>query len=208
VDGPSFKKTHDFNGEIQMHFPKLMFSLGRLALFLGVMAVVSAAGPARAQSGDLFDALAAQPVTLLDAGIKRVRAGAQSAARRLTPANGPPAQFRVTFDRDLRRLDIRFTVVTTPDKANESYCWSRRAIAIREAFSIGTVRYTLSLSDEERVRRRLGVMFSREPEATDREIVALGQRLADLTFAEVSLLSPASEAPVICRAVVHRLDWQ
>ncbi|MEQ8806694.1 MAG: hypothetical protein RIE16_13020, partial [Rhodospirillales bacterium] len=36
--------------------------------------------PALAQNGDLFDALATQPVTLLDAGIKRMRAGAQTAA--------------------------------------------------------------------------------------------------------------------------------
>lgn len=178
-----------------------------VATFAVVLAGLSVSS-AQAQQGDLFDALAAQPVTLLDAGIKRARAGAQAAARRLTPAAGPPAQYRVWFDRNQRRLEIRFDVTVGADKINEPFCWARRAIAIREAFGIGTVRHTLKLTDEERIRRRLGVMFSREPDTTEREFVALGQRLAELTFVELNLVSPASESPVTCRAVVHRLEWR
>lgn len=166
------------------------------------------AEPAAAQNGDLFEHLATQPVTLLDAGIKRVRAGAQSAANRLTPAAGPAAQYRVVFERNLRRLEIRFDVTVAAEKANEQFCWARRAVAIREMFGVGAIRYTLKLSDEERVRRRLGVMFSREPDTVERDIVSLGQRLADLTFVELNLVSPASESPVTCRAVVHRLEWR
>ena len=163
---------------------------------------------ALAQAGDLFDGLAAQPVTLMDAGIKRVRAGAQTAAARLTTAVGPPAQYRVTFDNALRRLNVRFDVTVAPDKVNEGFCWARRGIAIREMFGVGAIRYSLKLSDEERVKRRLGVMFSREPETTEREIVALGQRLAESTYVELNLLTPASDASTACRAVVHRLEWR
>lgn len=185
---------------------------GRTTVLAAALLLAAIAGfaalPAAAQTGDLFDSLAARPVTLLDAGIKRVRAGAQTAATRLTTAVGPPAQFRVTFDSTLRRLDVRFDVTVAPEKANEAFCWARRGIAIREMFSIGAIRYTLKLSDEERVRRRLGVMFSREPETTEREIVSLGQRLADLTYVELNLLTPTSETPVTCRAVVHRLEWR
>ncbi|PIW30829.1 MAG: hypothetical protein COW30_01020 [Rhodospirillales bacterium CG15_BIG_FIL_POST_REV_8_21_14_020_66_15] len=163
---------------------------------------------ASAQVGDVFDALAAQPVTILDAGIKRVRAGAQSAAKRLTNAAGPPAQYRVVFDRNLRRLEIRFEVTVEGSKVNETFCWARRGVAVREMFGVGVIRYTVQLSDEEKVRRRLGIMFSREPEATDREFIALGQRLADSTFVELNLVGSTSESSVTCRAVVHRLDWR
>ncbi|HBC06100.1 MAG TPA: hypothetical protein DC046_00775 [Rhodospirillaceae bacterium] len=171
-------------------------------------AVGSAPMAVLAQTGDLFEGLAAQPVTLMDAGIKRMRAGAQTAAARLTTAVGPPAQYRVTFDNALRHLNVRFDVTVAPDKTSEGFCWARRGIAIREMFGVGAIRYSLKLSDEERVRRRLGVMFSREPEATEREIVALGQRLAESTYVELNLLTPASETPMTCRAVVHRLEWR
>jgi hypothetical protein len=163
---------------------------------------------AKAQNGDPFDRLSSTPVTLLDAGIKRVRAGARLGARRLTPATGPQAQFRVFFDRELRRLEIRFAVGAAPENLNERYCWARRAVAIRETFSVGATSYALSLSDEERVKRRLGSLFSREPDSTEREKIALGQRLAESTFVELRLSNPASETPVICRAVVYRLDWK
>lgn len=165
-------------------------------------------GPASAQQGDLFDHLATQPVTLLDAGIKRIRAGAQSAAKRLTTSAGPPSQYRVFFDRSLRQLEVRFDVTVDVDKANERFCWARRGIAIREMFGVGTVRHALALSDEERVRRRLGTMFTREPDTSERDVVALGQRMADSTFVELNLVSPKVETPVTCRAVVHRLDWR
>jgi hypothetical protein len=190
--------------------PRLRPPRGHKLVFAAVLLAGTAAmtPPAAAQNGDLFDTLAAQPVTLLDAGIKRVRAGAQSAAARLTTAAGPPAQYRVTFDRNLRRLDVRFDVTVAPEKANEGFCWARRGVAIREMFGVGVIRYNLQLSDEERIRRRLGVMFSREPETTERDFVSLGQRLADATFVELNLSSPASEAPVTCRAVVHRLEWR
>ncbi len=163
---------------------------------------------ATAQDGDPFERLSSQPVTLLDAGIKRVRANARLGARRLTPATGPQAQFRVFFDRELRRLEIRFAVETAPENLNERYCWARRAVAIRETFSVGATSYALSLSDEERVKRRLGSLFSREPDTTEREMIALGQRLADSTFVELRLRNPASEMPVTCRAVAYRLDWK
>jgi hypothetical protein len=108
----------------------------------------------------------------------------------------------------LRRLNVRFDVTVAPDKVNEGFCWARRGIAIREMFGVGAIRYSLKLSDEERVKRRLGVMFSREPETTEREIVALGQRLAESTYVELNLLTPASDASTACRAVVHRLEWR
>ena len=184
------------------------FNAGLAAGVFLALAAGTAPMPALAQYGDLFENLAAQPVTLLDAGIKRMRAGAQTAAARLSTAAGPPAQYRVAFDRNLRRLEVRFDVTVTAEKANEGFCWARRGIAIREMFGVGANRYTLKLSDEERVRRRLGVMFSREPETTEREFVALGQRLAESTFVELNLLAPAVEVPVTCRAVVHRLEWR
>ena len=176
-----------------------------LAFFLGA---VFSGSSATAQDGDPFERLSSQPVTLLDAGIKRVRANARLGARRLTPATGPQAQFRVFFDRELRRLEIRFAVETAPENLNERYCWARRAGAIRETFSVGATSYALSLSDEERVKRRLGSLFSREPDTTEREMIALGQRLADSTFVELRLRNPASEMPVTCRAVAYRLDWK
>ena len=180
----------------------------RLALPLLVLSIFAFPSTAEAQSGDVFDTLANRPVTLLDAGIKRVRAGAQAAARRLTPAAGPPAQYRVKFDQTHRRLEVRFEVTLAADKMTEPFCWARRGVAIREMFGVNSIRYAVKLSDEERVRRRLGVMFSREPEATDKDTIALGQILADLTFVELNLISPASETPVTCRAVVHRLEWR
>ncbi len=184
--------------------PKTVLAAGAsLAVAIGGAPIA-----ALAQTGDLFDGLAAQPVTLMDAGIKRVRAGAQAAAGRLTTAVGPPAQYRVTFDNALRRLNVRFDVTVAPEKANEGFCWARRGVAIREMFGVGAIRYSLKLSDEERIRRRLGVMFSREPETTEREIVALGQRLAESTYVELNLLTPTSETPTTCRAVVHRLEWR
>ena len=51
-------------------------------------------------------------------------------------------------------------------------------------------------------------MFSREPDTTERDVVTLGQRLAESTFVELNLLSPTSEMPMTCRAVVHRLEWR
>ena len=74
--------------------PKTVLAAGVfLALAIGWAPIA-----ALAQAGDLFDGLAAQPVTLMDAGIKRMRAGAQTAAVRLSTAVGPPAQYRITFD--------------------------------------------------------------------------------------------------------------
>ncbi|MEQ8806074.1 MAG: hypothetical protein RIE16_09880, partial [Rhodospirillales bacterium] len=102
----------------------------------------------------------------------------------------------------------RFVGAVAAEKVTEGVCWARRGIASREMFGVGVIRYALKLSDEERVRRRLGVMFSREPDATERDIVSLGQRLAESTFVELNLVSPANEMPTTCRAVVHRLEWR
>jgi len=160
---------------------------------------------ALAQNGDIFDRLQKEPVSLFDSGIKRLRSSVQFAADRLSPPSDPKAQFRVFFDPETRRLIVRFDIGTSSSDITQAACWERRVAAIKETFAIGRTRYTVPISVEGRIQRRLGVMFSSEP-STDKTIVAAGQRLAELTIVEVNLRGTGATAPVSCSAPAAALQ--
>ncbi|NQU55626.1 MAG: hypothetical protein HQ513_00225 [Rhodospirillales bacterium] len=178
-----------------------MIRIMSIAIALSFMA---ASGPAPAQENDVFDRLQKEPVTLFDLGIKRLRSSARIAADRLSPPSDPKVKFRVFFDQENRRLVVRFEVGTFSRDVSQAACWERRVAAIKETFAIGRTRYTVTISVEERIRRKLGVMFSREP-STDKNMIALGQRLAELTIVEVILRGTGPKVSVSCSALSAEL---
>ena len=171
----------------------------RIMSFAIVLMFIAGGNQVTAQENDLFNRLQKEPVTLFDLGIKRLRSWALNAAERLAPPSDPKTQYRVFFDTENRRLVVRFEIGTLSREVTQAACWERRVAAIKETFAIGRTRYTVPISDEERVRRKLGVMFASEP-ASDRTVIALGQRLSELTIVEVVLRGPGPTASVSCSA--------
>lgn len=173
-----------------------------------VPAFILAAGvllhhPAAAQ--DVFDNLQAEPVTMLDFGIKRLRSAALQTSLRLAPPSDPKAQSQVHFDPVKREIRLNYVLAMRQDGVSLATCWERRAAAIREVFFVGGTSYSAPLSVEQRIKNRLGAMFTREPVDRANAQQAMGERLAESTFVTMSIAVPGGAEPITCEGRVAEL---
>ena len=180
-----------------MRTPLLLLAAGALAT------TVSVAPSAAAQ--DIFDRLQREPVTVLDAGIKRLRAGALLAARRLHLRAAAKPRVTVAFDRATRRIDLRFAVRARGASPSLAGCHEYRVLAIKETFQTDAMNLGVPVSEEKKVALRLGRMFTLEPAETPNAVQAAGERLVQSVFLEMTLTATDGATPILCEGPVGDL---
>ncbi len=169
----------------------------RKIMFLSLsIAMLFAAGKANAE--DVFDRLGAEPVTMLDFGIKRLRSMAQQATKRIVLSSEAAAQTNVSFDKEKREIHILFVVRVRNDARTMVTCTERRRLAIREVFLIGLTNYPVPVSTEQRVIFRLGRMFTKEPADHRDSVQAMGERMAQTTYLQMNVYDSAGNNPITC----------
>jgi len=161
--------------------------------------------PDRAAAADVFDSLQTEPVTMLDFGIKRLRSAALQTSLRLAPPSDPKPQSQVFFDPEKREIRLHYTIATNQGGVSLATCWERRIAAIREVFFIGSTQYAVPISNEQRVMRRLGAMFMREPVEIANAAQAMGERLSESTFVRMTIAVPGGAQPLVCEGRVSDL---
>ncbi len=177
------------------HIPRLS-----LALALAVTALFVAAAPGMAADMPaVIDRLYKEPTTLFDMGMKRLRAAAFDAAVRTTAPSQRTPLSRVWYRTDTQSIDIRFEIRAGAEPPTERLCQETRTLLVNEIFSIGRTAYAVNLSRAERVRRRLGLIFAHEPLDSGNEVIAVGQRLAELTYVEIVYVDAKGTALHSCR---------
>lgn len=132
-----------------------------VTLALAVLATAVPSPPAQAQ--DVFDRLQGETMSVFDYGIKRLRSVAIQVLPKLQGQGNPRPQSEVSFDPETRHILVNFFVPMKAGNVSQGTCWERRALAIRELFFIGATPYTIPVSNEQRIIRRLGAMFTKEP---------------------------------------------
>ncbi len=156
-------------------------------------------------TADVFDNLMAEPVTMLDFGIKRLRSAALQTSLRLAAPSDPKPQSQVYFDPAKREIRLNYVLAMRQGGVSMATCWERRLTAIREVFYIGSTTYAMPISTEQRVMRRLGAMFTREPVGQSNAAQAMGERLAESTFVRMSIAVPNVGEPIVCEGRVSDL---
>ncbi|MEQ8320257.1 MAG: hypothetical protein RH946_08345 [Rhodospirillales bacterium] len=156
-------------------------------------------------TADVFDNLMAEPVTMLDFGIKRLRSAALQTSLRLVAPSDPKPQSQVFFDQEKREIRLNYVLAMRQEGISMTTCWERRLTAIREVFYIGSTSYAVPISAEQRVMRRLGAMFTREPIEKTNAAQAMGERLAESTFVRMSIAVPSAGDPIVCEGRVSDL---
>ena len=167
-------------------------------------ATLLTAPPSAAEDPEVIKRLRLAPVTIFDSGLKRLRRSAMDAANRLQKAPGTGPQTRVWYDPKGGTIEIEFRFAAAPQAATvtKEQCQEMRRAAIRETFDVGKTIYTTPLSFEERVRRRLANFFVLEPVETVKEVVAMGQRMARLTYLRITVAGAKDDLSVTCRGTV------
>jgi len=183
-----------------------MTPLARLAptaLAAALAAVLVGLRPAEAAPPPIIDRLAKESTTLFDMGMKRLRRLVLDAAVRIsspgTAANTPAPASRVWYRADTATIEILFQFRISGAPPTAQQCMETRRRAITDTFSIGRTIYTVNLSFGERVRRRLGLIFAHEPLESGKEVIAIGERLSELTFVEISYIDARGDIVQRCR---------
>lgn len=147
----------------------------------------------------VIERLSREPTTLFDMGMKRLRRLALEATTRLAPVGGKPPSARVWYKPDSGTIEIRFEAPLPATPVLGQSCNDYRARAIRETLAIYRVAYPVNLSYSERVRRRFGLLFAHEPLLSGTEAIAVGQKLAELTFVTLAYMDSAGAQTLSCR---------
>ncbi len=176
-------------------------NIRRLALAL----VVTVLPPVPAMAQDVFDRLQGETMSIFDYGIKRLRSVAIQVLPKLQGQGDPMPQSEVSFDPDVRQIRVNFFVPMNAGNVPPSTCWERRATAIRALFFIGTTPYTVPVSNEQRIVRRLGAMFTKEPIDFGNVVQATGERLSELTRVRMTIPMSGSTTPLVCESRVADL---
>jgi len=167
-----------------------------------ILALPTALLSTAADAEDVFDHLQAEPVTMLDFGIKRLRSAALQTSLRLAPPSDPKPQSQVFFDPAARQIRLHYIIATRQESVSAATCWERRIAAIREVFFIGGTAYAAPVSLEQRIIRRLGAMFTKEPADQANAVQAMGERLAESTYVKLTIALPGSTPPIDCEGRV------
>ncbi len=168
----------------------------RILLFVILWVLISTPAPLAAD--DVFDRLKTDPVTMLDFGLKQLRSAARQAARKLVQPPDTTPQTRVAFDAEKREIQIQFFINSQTEQFTEASCFQKRQIALRETFLIGSTAYVLPLSDNQRIIRRLGVIFTHEPAESPTAVRAMGERIAQSTYLKITLNGAKITTPIVC----------
>ena len=179
-----------------------MTPLARLAptaLAAALAAVLVGLRPAEAAPPPIIDRLAKESTTLFDMGMKRLRRLALDAAQRFTPPGASTTTSRVWYRPETATIELLFQMRSPQTPPTAQQCLEARRRAISETFLIGRTLYATNLSFGERVRRRLGLIFAHEPLQNGKEVIAIGERLAELTFVEVAFIDPQGNVVRNCR---------
>ncbi|MBO6521818.1 MAG: hypothetical protein JJ900_15630 [Rhodospirillales bacterium] len=177
----------------------------KFATALAIVMAMLAGAPAVVRAQDVFDRLQGEQMSIFDYGIKRLRSAALQILPQLQSDDQLRAQSEVHFDPDKRLISINFILPSRQPDATPAACWERRALAIRALFFIGGTSYLVPVSNEQRVIRRLGAMFTKEPIQIGNTVQATGERLAELTRLRVTIPTPGSATPLFCEAGVAEL---
>jgi len=173
-----------------------------LAAFTLLSIVSLPESSAVADEPEVIKRLRGEKVSVFDAGMKRLRQAALVASGRLSSAAQVGPRVGVRYDDKTGFIEVQFRY-TDPNGNDVVYskdrCTEMHKAAIRETFNIGRTFYTIQLTFDERVRRRLGLLFSHEPIQSVKEVVALGQRLSELTFLLVEIVGPKDIRIAFCR---------
>lgn len=166
-------------------------------------ALLAGPAPATATEPEVILRLQKEFPTRFDLGMSRLRRAAIDAAPRLAAGSPFDPLVRVWYDPKVGTIEIRFRFEgLAGDALTMERCGEMRKTAIRETFRVGRTFYAQPMSFDERVRRRLGSQFAREPVNGAKEVIALGQRLAELTYLGVALVDGAGGRTITCRARV------
>lgn len=144
---------------------------------------------------------------MFDFGIKALRRAALDASLRFASPAEPGPAVRVWYDTGSDTIEMLFEfraldVGAAPSRAT---CLERRRQAILETFKIERTASLDLTSPEQRIRRRIGAQFSREPQPPAQQVLALGERLSELLFVGVEV-ADAAKSKITCRAPVAQLD--
>ena len=156
----------------------------------------------------VIDRLYKEPTTLFDMGMKRLRSASFDAAARITAPSERTPTSRVWYRVETQSIEIRFEVLARVDQPSPRLCQETRTRLLTEVFAIGRTAYFLNLSRAERIRRRLGLIFAHEPLTDGKEVVAVGQSLAEHTFLEVAYVDGRGGTLQSCRAAVAAAEPQ
>lgn len=173
-----------------------------VAAFVVVSIASLPASSATTDESEVIKRLRGEKVSVLDAGLKRLRQAALIASSRLSSSAQPGPSVGVWYDNKTGFIEIQFRYTDPNGNAvvhSKNRCTEMHKTAIRETFNIGRTIYTVPLTFDERVRRRLGTMFSLEPIQSFNEVIALGQRLSELTFMHVEIVDPKNIKIASCR---------
>jgi len=173
-----------------------------LAAFTLLSIVTLPGNPATADEPEVIKRLRGEKVTIFDAGMKRLRQAALTASGRLSSVAqaGPKVGVRYDDKTGIIEIEFRYTDPSgNPAIYTKARCAEMQKAAITETFNISRTFYTIPITFDERVRRRLGLLFSHEPIQSVKEVVALGQRLSELTFLLVEIVSPKNIRIAFCR---------
>jgi len=176
-----------------------------LAAFMLLSIFTFPGNPAAADEPEVIKRLRGEKVSVFDAGMKRLRQAALTASGRLSSAAQPGPRVGVRYDDKTGIIEIEFLFTDPNGNAvvySKDRCMEMHKTAIRETFNIGRTIYAVPLTFEERVRRRLGLLFSHEPIQNVKEVVALGQRLSQLTFLRVEIVGRKNIRIASCRGRV------
>jgi hypothetical protein len=190
------------------------FVRARCHLTAAVVAAIAAqvpatpAGAAGEPMPPVIDRLYKEPTTLFDMDMKRLRSAAFDAAARMTAPSERTPTSRVWYRVETQSIEIRFEVVARVDQPSPRLCQETRTRLLTDVFSIGRTAYSLNLSRAERIRRRLGLIFAHEPLTDGKEVIAVGQSLAEHTFLEVAYVDGRGATLQSCRAAVAATEPQ
>jgi len=178
-----------------------IFLWGLAALTL--LSIVSSPGSSEsAEEPEVIKRLRGEKVTVFDAGMKRLRQAVLTASGRLSVAAkaGPAVGVRYIDTTGIIEIEFRYTDPSgNPAIYTKARCAEMQKAAITETFNIGKTFYTIPLTFDERVQRRLGLLFSHEPIKSVKEAVTMGQRLSELTFLLVEIVGPENTRIAFCR---------
>lgn len=182
-----------------------------LIALLGFLVLVPPVPPAAAQDEPaVITGLRGEPATLFDLGMKRLRELVNEAARRLATPADPLPRVGVFYKPETKTIEVIFEFrqsTTDPAEFTEAACLSRNRRTVNEVFRIDRLVTVLNLTYAEKVRRRLGMLFTHEPTEQTNDSVAMGQRLAELTYVTVRLVSTKGSNRTTCRRlIVSRLS--
>lgn len=183
----------------------------RGAAFAFVAALLVAAPPLVASGAEppvVVRNLQGVSLTMFEFGIKSLRRSALDASLRFASPAEPGPAVRVWYDATNNRIELLFDFRTADPLAAQSrpHCLDKRRLAILETFKINRIDSIDLSSPEQRIRRRLGMLFSSELQTNGNEVLALGERLAEMTFVEVEIIGRKPGVKTACRGTVAQLD--